>query len=106
MPVIKSAKKKLRKDQRREKKNDRVRESLKKTIKAARKNPSDKIISQAFQAIDKASKNSLLHKNKAARIKSALSKLVGSKPSSTTPKTASKAISKKKAKKTSKKTSK
>jgi small subunit ribosomal protein S20 len=79
MPVIKSAKKKLRKDIKREKRNDVLRISLSKTLKEFKKNPSDKLLSSTVKAIDKASKNHIIHKNKAARIKSKISKLVVSK---------------------------
>lgn len=83
MPVIKSAKKKLRKDKKRKIVNDLLREGLKKAIKDATKNPSLESIKKATKATDKAAKNNLMHKNKAARIKSKLSKLVKSSPTKT-----------------------
>ena len=76
MPVIKSAIKKLRKDRKREKVNDAQRAALESAIRKARKSPSK--INAAFSAIDRAVKKNIIHKNKAARIKSSLSKL--SKP--------------------------
>ncbi|HBB76802.1 MAG: hypothetical protein A2186_01385 [Candidatus Levybacteria bacterium RIFOXYA1_FULL_41_10] len=82
MPVTKSAKKKLRKDRKRELVNRRFETTLRKTVKDTRKNTSAKRLQEAFSVIDKASKKNIIHKNRAARIKSGLSKLV-SKPAKT-----------------------
>jgi small subunit ribosomal protein S20 len=76
MPVLKHAKKKLRQDKVRTAKNKKQREQYKDAIKAARKNPAAKAVSAAFAEIDKASKNKLIHKNKAGRLKSSLSKII------------------------------
>ena len=76
MPVTKSAKKKLRQDKKRTLENRKVRELLKDLIKQARKKPSEKSIKDAIKIADKAVKKNLIHKNKAARIKSGLSKLL------------------------------
>lgn len=76
MPIIKSASKKLRADRNKEKNNNVLRNLLKKTIKIARKNPTAVNISKATKVLDKVAKKNLIHKNKAARIKSSLSKLV------------------------------
>lgn len=90
MPVIKSAIKKLRQDKKREKTNSVLEHNLKNTIKKARKNPTEKLLREVFSLADKASKNHLIHKNKAARIKSSLAKLLSSgrtkKPKKTTTK--------------------
>jgi len=75
MPVIKSAIKKLRKDRKREKVNDEFREGLDRAIRNAKKVKSSKAVSAAVSIIDRAVKNNLMHQNRAARIKSALSKL-------------------------------
>lgn len=75
MPVIKSAIKKLRKDRRREKENDGFRSKMKHVVKNARKKRGAKTLNEAFAYIDKASKKHLIHKNKAARMKSRLSHL-------------------------------
>lgn len=88
MPVTKQAKKKLRKDKKREKENLGVKNTFKKTVKNTKKSPTDKNLSQASKAIDKAAKKGLIHKNKAARIKSRLAK---SKPSTSTSAAKSKA---------------
>lgn len=79
MPVIKSAKKKLRQDIKAEKRNDRIRDILKNVIKKARKNPSEKLLQEAAKIVDKAAKRGIIHKNKAARIKSGVAKLLNNK---------------------------
>jgi len=76
MPVIKSAKKKLRQDRKREKNNNKLRMLLKKALKTARKTASKENVSKATKVIDKLAKKHLIHKNKAARLKSSLSKLI------------------------------
>lgn len=76
MPVIKSAKKKLRQDRRKTLQNKSFENLFKKLIKEAIKTPSDTDIRKAVSAVDKAAKKNIIHKNKAARIKSALSKLL------------------------------
>ena len=55
----------------------KVKNTYKLAIKTAKEKKDAKSVSVAFKAIDKASKKSMMHKNKAARMKSALSKLVG-----------------------------
>lgn len=99
MPLLKSAIKKLRKDKKKEKINDKLREDLKDAVKNFIKGKSSKKIDEVFSLIDKAAKKNLIHKNKAARLKSKLSK-----PSVEAPKP--KKSSAKSAKKTPKKTSK
>lgn len=79
MPVIKSAKKKLRQDRIREKANNKIRVLLRTAIKKATKRPLEKNIQSAVKIIDKAAKKNIVHKNKAARLKSKLSKLTMSK---------------------------
>lgn len=99
MPVIKSAKKKLRQDKKRTLANKKIRELLKKTVKLAVSKLDEKSVREAFSVIDKAVKKNIIHKNKAAHLKSQLAKKLSVK----TPKTT---ISKKpvsKVKKTAKK---
>lgn len=76
MPIIKSAKKKLRKDKKRTAQNQKKKNNLKDVIKKAAKNPTEKIIRDAVSVIDKATKRNIIHKNKAGRIKSKLAKLL------------------------------
>ncbi len=108
MPVIKSAIKKLRKDVKRTKQNDDFRRKLDMALRNAKKTKSPKAVAEAGSLVDKAVKKNLMHKNKAARVKSSLSKLAkpaaktktsttATKVKTTTekPKTASKAAPKK-----------
>jgi small subunit ribosomal protein S20 len=75
MPVIKSAIKKLRQDKKREKQNNSLRDSVKTVVRLAKKSKSGKAIAKAMATVDKAAKNNIIHKNKAARLKSTLSKI-------------------------------
>lgn len=76
MPLIKSAKKKLRQDVKRTVQNKKVKDTFRKTVKKAKTNPSAKTVMEAFSIIDKTAKKNIIHKNKASRMKSALSKLI------------------------------
>jgi small subunit ribosomal protein S20 len=76
MPVIKSAKKKLRQDKKRQKANKVVKERLVTLLKKAKKTKTAESIRLASQAADKAAKKFIIHTNKASRIKSALAKLL------------------------------
>lgn len=75
MPISKSAKKALRRDQRRRKINLKIKIPLKRAIKSARKDPTPKALGKAFSWLDQAVKKNLIHKNKASRLKSRLSSL-------------------------------
>lgn len=74
MPVIKSAIKKLRQDKKSQKANDAFRDQVDQAVRTAKKDGTVKNVSAAFSLIDKATKKHLLHRNKAGRMKSALSK--------------------------------
>ena len=76
MPVIKSAQKKVRKDKKRTRLNRTRSKVLSKTLKAGGN------ISKLYSTIDKAAKKKIIHKNKARRLKSRLSKLLGKKKKS------------------------
>lgn len=82
MPVIKSAIKKLRQDKKREKRNSILENKLKDLVKKVKKNPTEKLLKEVFSLADKAAKNHIIHKNKAARIKSSIAKLSKKKTSS------------------------
>lgn len=75
MPVIKSAIKKLRKDRKREKTNDTFRANVKSAISKAKKDKKAESVREAIVLVDKAAKKNILHKNKASRMKSALTKI-------------------------------
>lgn len=78
MPNIKSAKKKLKQDAKREQSNMSYKKTVKKTVKkmsTIKKGKSaGKEMSTAYSVIDKAVKKGVIHKNKAARLKSRISK--------------------------------
>lgn len=74
MPIIKSSIKKVRKDKNRTERNRKREAVLKTVVKKARKDNSPAALSKAFSALDKAVKVNLIHKNKASRLKSRLSK--------------------------------
>ena len=75
MPILKSAIKKLKQDKKRTKVNKVYRDKLRLTVKAARKEKTAKSITAAYSALDKAAKKKVIHKNKAARLKSRLMRL-------------------------------
>lgn len=72
MPIIKSAKKKLKVDRKREAVNKPVKSRMKTAVKEVRKSPSKESLQAAYSAVDKAVKQKLITKSKAARIKSRL----------------------------------
>lgn len=74
MPIIRSAIKKLRKDRVRTARNKIKKNILKDLIKKARLQKTDANLKAAFSALDKAAKTNLIHKRKASRLKSRLSK--------------------------------
>ena len=81
MPIIKSAIKKVRKDKKRTKVNNKYVEAYKKTLKKIRLGGSDvkKMINLFYSQIDKAVKHHVIHKNKATRLKSRVSMKVSKK---------------------------
>jgi len=74
VPIIKSAIKKVRKDQLRTARNKKRELNLKSLVKKVRTSKRTKDLQAAFSALDKAAKVKLIHPNKAARLKSRLSK--------------------------------
>lgn len=74
MPIIRSAIKKLRKDRVRTARNKLKKENLKDLIKKARSQKTPENLRVVYSALDKAVKTHLIRKNKAARLKSRLSK--------------------------------
>ena len=78
MPVIKSAIKKLRQDKKRTAVNKKIIQQVDSVVKAIKK--SKKVtIDEAYSKIDRAAKKGLIHSNKAARLKSQLSKIAPKK---------------------------
>lgn len=76
MPLIKSAIKKVRKDKTRTKKNSVYIVAYKNAVKKLKKGGGDlkKLTSEVYSSLDKAVKRNILHKNKANRLKSNVSK--------------------------------
>ena len=85
MPIIKSAIKKMHQDRARTQNNEKTRAAYKKAVKTMRSKPGLETLKAAFSAIDTAAKKHVIHKNKAARLKSHLSRLT---IKTTAPKTA------------------
>lgn len=83
MPITTSAKKAIRVSKRKKVMNDRRTKNMKeavrnieKAIKAGKKEDAAKMLSKAFQAVDKAAKRGVIKKNTAGRKKARLSRLV------------------------------
>lgn len=75
MPIIASAKKKMRQDEKRHDFNVKIKDAFKQAIKELRKTPSTGNMSKAFSALDSAAKKHVIHPNKASRLKSRLAKI-------------------------------
>jgi len=75
MPILKSAKKALRVSKKKNIVNRKLKSRVKTAIDQANKDPNQKNLSLASSKIDRAVKKNLIHKNKAARVKSRLAKL-------------------------------
>jgi len=80
MPNIKSAQKKLRQDRKRTQRNNLYYGAIKKTLHSIKKSVGKKDgsaeLKKAYSIIDKAAKRKVIHKRKAARLKSRVSKLL------------------------------
>lgn len=75
MPVTKTAKRALRASKRKAKINAISRSRLEIAVRLARKTKKAKDVAAASSLADRAAKKKLIHKNRAARIKSSLAKL-------------------------------
>ncbi len=76
MPVLPNAKKALRASKKKYKFNQKIRSQVKSAIKQMRKEPNKQNLDSVYSMIDKAAKKNIFHKNKAARLKSQMAKLV------------------------------
>jgi ribosomal protein S20 len=100
MPIIKSAKKRVKVAKKATIRNSKTKRSLKSALKAFVAKPEGKTHSAAQSNIDKAVKKGLMHKNKAARLKkqaAAKAKAAGVKPTAAAKKIAAKPAAAKKA---------
>jgi len=79
MPVTKQAIKKVRADKRKTTFNLRKKRTYKQAVKDYLSKPTATSLQKAFSAIDRAAKVNIIHRNKAARLKSQLSKKLASK---------------------------
>jgi small subunit ribosomal protein S20 len=83
MPIIKSAKKRVRTARKAAVRNSKTKRSLKSSLRVFTASPSAKSHSSAQSNLDKAVKKGVIHKNKAARLKkraAARAKAAGVKP--------------------------
>ena len=85
MPIIKSAIKKVRKDKVRTARNKKRELAFKALLKKARITKAAADLQAVFSALDKAAKVKLIHPNKAARLKSRLTKGIKVTPTATKP---------------------
>ncbi|MBI2594285.1 30S ribosomal protein S20 [Candidatus Curtissbacteria bacterium] len=85
MPVTKQAIKKTRADKHKTIFNLRIKKALKEAILAFGKNPTRGALKLVYRRADRAAKTNVIHKSKAARIKSRLSKKVLSRSKATKP---------------------
>lgn len=76
MPVTKTAKRALRSSHRKTANNKVIVVNLDIATRTAKKVKTLASIKKAFSVVDRAAKKGIIHKNKASRIKSALSKLL------------------------------
>lgn len=83
MPIIKSAKKRVRVAKKSAVRNSKTKRSLRSALKLFAKSPSAKAHGSVQSNLDKAAKKGVIHKNKAARLKkraAAKAKAAGVKP--------------------------
>lgn len=76
MPLLANAKKALRASKKKAIINRRVKSLVKTFTDAVKKSPSQDTLAKAYSKVDKAVKKNVLHKNKAARLKRQVAKLV------------------------------
>ncbi len=69
MPIIKSARKRVRVAQKATARNAKTKRQFKSALKSVSKKPTSQSVRKAQSAIDKAVKKHVIHKNKAARLK-------------------------------------
>ena len=74
MPIIKSAKKRVRSSAKKQASNLPYRAAYKAAVKKARADKSSENVILAYKALDKAAKKGVIHRNKAARLKSSIGK--------------------------------
>jgi small subunit ribosomal protein S20 len=78
MPIIKSAKKRVRSSERKHTANLEHKKKMKTAVKAAGTTKTAEALGKAYQALDRAAKRGVIHRNKAARTKSRLANKLAS----------------------------
>lgn len=86
MPVTKSAKKAQRQAAKKKGFNDQIRKQLRLAIKNLRLNPSRVTLGKVYSLLDRAVKKSIIHKNKASRLKANYSRMLSNAQGSVTSK--------------------
>jgi len=76
MPIIKSARKKMRQDEKRRLRNLKVKKAYKTAVKEYRAKATKKNLQKAYSTLDRAVKKRVIKKGKASRLKSRLTKLL------------------------------
>ena len=76
MPVTKTAKRALRAAKRKALVNKKILAGLEVAVRKAQKDKKGESVKKAISLADRAAKKHIIHKNKAARIKSSLAKLL------------------------------
>lgn len=79
MPITVGAIRKLRADAKKARENAVHRRAYKELVSQMRRKPTVKTLTAAFSKLDRAAKRGVIHKNKAARLKSRLSGLLRKK---------------------------
>lgn len=86
MPVTKSAKRALRGSKKKELVNKAITTSLEVAVRLAKKTKNITKIARAISLADRATKKRVIHKNKASRLKTQLSKLLPKQEKKSSPK--------------------
>lgn len=79
MPITKGAIRKLRADKGKARVNNVIKRAFRESVSKMRKHPTVKNLVEVYRKLDRAAKSKVIHKNKANRLKSRLSKLLKKK---------------------------
>lgn len=83
MPTHKSAEKRLRQSKEANIRNRAIKAEMKTCVKKVETSLNQKDLKKTISLVDKAARNKVIHKNKASRLKSRLTRLVNQKASGT-----------------------
>lgn len=79
MPITKGAIRKQRADRFKAKSNNKTKITYREAVSGMRRKPTPAQLQEVYSTLDRASKKKTIHKNKAARLKSRLAKLLKNK---------------------------